>query len=238
MLFLKQRRLEPEWMDDPHLDSRLHGAALQGLARINGISRAGPALWRTLRPYARALGGERPYRILDVASGGGDVALALWEAARREGVSLEVLGCDRSDQAVAFAAARAEAQNAPVRFFQHDALDGAMAPAAYDAVTCSLFLHHLSRGHAIHALQRMAGASRELVLAHDLRRSLVGLWAAAAAPRVLTRSPVVHKDAPISVRAAFTPSELRDVAEEAGLAGATVRNTWPFRQLLIWKRAA
>lgn len=53
---------------------------------------------------------------------------------------------------------------------------------------------------------------------------------------VLSRSPVVHFDGPASVRAAYTPAELRALADQAGLAGATVRPVFPCRMLLTWSR--
>jgi hypothetical protein len=58
------------------------------------------------------------------------------------------------------------------------------------------------------------------------------------AARALTRSHVVHVDAPRSVRAAFTRSEVRGLASQAGLDGAHVIRRWPCRLLLIWKRPA
>ena len=52
--------------------------------------------------------------------------------------------------------------------------------------------------------------------------------------RLLTRSPIVHVDGPLSVRAAFTVAEARQLAERAGLSGATIRRHWPQRFLLSW----
>jgi hypothetical protein len=44
-------------------------------------------------------------------------------------------------------------------------------------------------------------------------------------------------DGPLSVRAAFTIAEARQLAEEAGLHGAAISWRWPFRFLLQWRRA-
>jgi len=59
---------------------------------------------------------------------------------------------------------------------------------------------------------------------------------ALAVPRLLSRSPVVHADAPASARAAWSPAELADLAARAGLAGAKVRRRFPQRMLLTWTR--
>jgi len=226
---MQPRALAAEWMDDPGLEPGLHEAALVGLARLNRVSRVAEALWRELRPAVRRRGGGR---LLDVASGGGDVALALWRAARRERLPLSVAGCDVSPRAVAHARTRAAAAGADVAFLEADALQA--LPADFDFYTCSLFLHHLADEEII-ALLRAMGRGRALVVS-DLVRGPLGHAAAWLGARILTRSPVVRADAPLSVRNALTPGELRALAERAGLPGAHVHGCWPFRMVLTWSR--
>jgi len=68
----------------------------------------------------------------------------------------------------------------------------------------------------------------------DLIRSRLGYALAWSGTRLLSRSWVVHTDGPLSVRAAFTPAELRRLAAEAGLTTAELVPFWPERQRLIW----
>ena len=82
----------------------------------------------------------------------------------------------------------------------------------------------------------MADTAR-LVLVNDLERSAPNFAMVYAASRLVSRSPVVHVDALLSVRAAFTPGEVRALAERAGLTGATVVRRWPCRLLLTRERA-
>src|SRR5947209_6535750 len=118
---VRQRRREPEIMDQPGLEEPSHVQALEGLARINRWSGSARLLW----PSIRALAGEASssaLRLLDVATGGGDVPLRLWHRTRRAGMALEVEGCDRSPTAVAHARRAAARCAAEVRFFEWDAL--------------------------------------------------------------------------------------------------------------------
>lgn len=230
---LRSRVRQEEWMDDPALDRRSHVAALRGLSRINWISRVTAGLWSPLRALALRLG--RPVRVLDVASGAGDVPLGLARRARREGIALEADGCDISRRAVAVARARAARAGLPVRFRVTDALNAPL-PSGYDVITSTLFLHHLASHRAIDLLVRMREGATHLVLVDDLRRSAGGLWMAVIGTRLLTRSPVVHVDGPRSVRAAFTPAELAGLAGQAGMGDATITPHWPWRQQLRWER--
>ncbi len=231
---LQRRCCRPEIMDQPGLSPERHRHALRGLARINFWSGSARILWPGLRDLARELAPRRP-RVLDLATGGGDVPVRLWRKARQAGVALALEACDVSPVAIEHARAGAERAGADVRFFVHDALNGP-ALSGYDAVTCSLFLHHLDDDEACGLLRRIADGAGRLVLVNDLTRSLAGLLLAHLGTRLLTFSDVVHTDGPRSVEAAFTPDEARALAERAGLRGAVVARRWPCRWLLTWRR--
>jgi 2-polyprenyl-3-methyl-5-hydroxy-6-metoxy-1,4-benzoquinol methylase len=239
--FLRRRHRVAEIMDQPDLDAGRHRRALCGLERINWIGRSATLLWPDLVNFGRQVG-ARPLRILDIATGAGDIPVRLWRRARRAGLDWQIEGCDRSDVALEHARARARAAGADVRFFQQDIL--ANPPVTdHHAVVCSLFLHHLDEAAARALLRWMAGldgrsASPRLVLVSDLARGLWGYTLAQVATRLLTTSAVVHTDGPRSVAAAFTPAEARQLAEEAGLHGAEVVRRWPARFLLRWRRPA
>jgi 2-polyprenyl-3-methyl-5-hydroxy-6-metoxy-1,4-benzoquinol methylase len=234
MSLLTQRHRRPEIMDQPDLSRDRHVRALCGLARINLVSHSAGILWPKLAELARCMAPRIP-RVLDVATGGGDVPIRLWRRARRAGVALHLEGCDISPVALEHARTRAAEAEAPVRFFDFDALSGP-ALTGYDAVMCSLFLHHLDEPQAVAFLRRMADMTNHLVLVNDLERGWIGLLAAHVVTRLLTTSDVVHFDGPRSVESAFTQAEARGLAERAGLSGARVEARWPFRWLMTWSR--
>ncbi|SRR5579885_2481019 len=234
MACLRQRQRRPEIMDQPRLDPAAHVLALRGLVRINFWSHSAGILWPPLAALAHRLA-PRPLRILDLASGGGDVAIRLWRKARRAGLDFQFQGLDVSSVAVEHARATAVQQHADVSFQVGDVLQGTL-PAGFDAVICSLFLHHLDNDQAVDLLRRMAAAAGRLVLVNDLARSWIGLTLAHVGTRLLSRSPVVHYDGPRSVEGAFTPEEALALAKQAELTGATVARRWPCRFLLAWER--
>jgi 2-polyprenyl-3-methyl-5-hydroxy-6-metoxy-1,4-benzoquinol methylase len=232
MTTLRQRSVQPELMDQPGLPAPEHEWALRGLARINWWSGSARILWGPICRLAADYP-NRPLRLLDVACGAGDVLIRLARRACRAGLSLELSGCDQSDTALEHARRRAASAGVPVTLLRRDVLTEPL-PNGFDVITTSLFVHHLTDEQAVGLLSSMADAAQRLVLVNDLRRSLPGLALAHLACRLLTRSPVVHTDGPLSVRAAFTPEEARHLADRAGLHGAAVTRKWPYRFLLEW----
>lgn len=230
---LAHRDRRPERMDDPQLDPGAHRRALAGLSRINRLSGSHTVLWPALAALAKSVG--KPIRVLDVATGAGDVPIRLAKRAADAGLPIQFDGCDVSDIAVSHADRAAKAAGANIGFFQHDVLAHPL-PTGYDAVTCSLFLHHLDEADAVRLLSAMAAATNKLVLVNDLARGPTNYLLVWAACHLLTRSPVVHEDGPLSVRAAFTLKEMQTLAEHAGLQGAKVRRRFPCRFLLTWER--
>lgn len=227
-----RRRVE-ELMDEPGLDAEQHRAALAGLRRINAASNAARPIAETIVRWAKQQNLSR-VRILDVACGGGDVPIEVARLARERGVELDLTFVDRSATALQQASASAAAEGLVVTTAVADATQSLPAES-FDVVTNSLFLHHLDSDDVIAALANMRRAGR-LVVISDLRRALTGYWFAWAGCRVLSRSPIVHFDGPVSVRGAWTIDELRLMATAAGMNGVSLRRQWPFRMLLRWER--
>ncbi|MCA9117002.1 MAG: methyltransferase domain-containing protein [Planctomycetaceae bacterium] len=235
MKSLSERVREDEVMDSPDLDVGLHHQALAALRRVNLWSGIGGRLAGTLADLAKQRGLSR-LRVLDLASGGGDVSLSLVRSMQRRGVAVELDGWDRSETAVDYATAQAKRRGqSGVRFLVRDVLNDPVEEA-YDVVLSTLFLHHLENSDATRLLQKMRAAAGQAVLVDDLLRTRTGYWLAQAGTRLLTFSPVVHVDGPMSVRAAFSLAEVHQLADQAELTGATVRTHWPSRFLLCWQR--
>jgi 2-polyprenyl-3-methyl-5-hydroxy-6-metoxy-1,4-benzoquinol methylase len=232
-LDLRSRNLQSELMDDPSLDGASHEQALTGLRRINWWSRTDLAVWRAIRRDLMSDRFDRPISILDIASGGGDLAIRLSKRAERAGIPVNIEGCDISPTAIQFATRQAlAAKRTNIRFTLCNALQEPLPQAQYDVVMCSLFLHHLNSEHAVLLMEKMQAAARSLVLIDDLQRTRLGYSLAWLGCRLLTRCHVVHVDGPMSVEGAFTVDETRKLAERAGIQHAVFETHWPERFIM------
>ena len=225
------RTVSDELMDDPALPAEEHHAALTALARINWISGTAGQLAEAIASLPAASAG-RPLQILDLACGGGDVTIAVARKLASMGVAAEVTGVDMSERALDVAQATAQRAATDVGFVQHDlAADG--CPRC-DVAISSLFLHHLDDPAAERLLASIAARARHGMVISDLLRSRLGLALAVLGTTCLARSRVARVDGPLSVRAARTPAEYRDLFHRAGLHPPQIRTVWPARALIRW----
>ena len=228
-----QRDRQPEVMDQPGLDPAEHDRALQGLRRINRISRCVPGLFHHLESLA-CENPSTPLSVLELACGGGDTAIALAALAQKRDWNWSFQACDLNPEAVRLALRNVARSESGVCVFAADALDP-FGSKQFDVVYCTLFAHHLDPPDVVRLLTGMAARARQLVIVDDLIRSRLGYTLAWIGTRLLSRSWVVHHDGPLSVRAAFTPTEILDLASQAGLRDCVLERTWPERYRLCWR---
>lgn len=233
-LFMRRMRI-PEWMDDPALDPAEHRRALRGLVRVNAVSFTGHQTWRAMKRVAGDLGPEKALRVCELASGGGEILHYWSKRARREGIVPRFCATDYNPRTVEGLRQSLSLNGHPVEAQVLDVLGDAPYPDC-DISVCTLFLHHLDPEDVIKVLRRMAASAKRGIVVSDLRRSWPGWALAWGVGRVLSRSPVVHHDGPVSVRASYTCDEILKLGLEAGLSGVRVRRSWPQRWLLEWRR--
>jgi ubiquinone/menaquinone biosynthesis C-methylase UbiE len=189
--------------------------------------------YRELAVINRRLGGIRAIRrflpradgltVLDVAAGGCDVGDALVETQSCRVVSLDINA----------AGLRRSRHTWPV------VGDGMMLPfcdATFDAAICSLSFHHLTELECARVLSEMWRTSRGCVLVNDLHRHPIAYVSIRILTRLFSNSVMVQHDAPVSVRRAFRPSDLLEIARRAGIA-AEVHRSFPFRLVLVAEKS-
>ena len=228
---MRSREILPEAMDDPDLDAASHSQALAGLARINRMTRVADHMYIRLRRLSAL--SPRPLRVLDIATGSGDLPIHWVKRANREGFPLLVTGVDISPQAVAVAAEKADRAGVDAEWIVANVLDESL-PADFDVVTSSLFFHHLQDDDIIRLLRVMRDATdrggliRRLLVC-DLERSRLNWLLVKIGAHLLSRSPIVHLDSGLSVRAAMTRAEFKSLVEAALDVSVHVKRLFPCR---------
>jgi 2-polyprenyl-3-methyl-5-hydroxy-6-metoxy-1,4-benzoquinol methylase len=162
---------------------------------------------RWIRPGARM-------RIIDLATGSGDIPRLIVDLARKMGANVEIDALDR--QSATLEIARGSSSGYPEISYVEENILQLKPPHRYDIVLCSLVLHHFSEGDAVCVLRRCRELSRKFVLVSDLRRGLLTTAGVYFLTALIFREPMTRYDARLSAARAFSFAEFNDLAGRAG----------------------
>jgi SAM-dependent methyltransferase len=201
---------EPELMDRPQPVSAELEVDLRNLRQLNRYFGSYRLIEYFLRRWLKP---QSRMRILDLATGSGDIPRFIVDYARRVDSKVMVEAVDQ--QAATVEIARGLSTGYPeVQFFQGDILTLARDP--YDMVLCSLALHHFSEADAVTVLKRCRELSKHYVLVSDLRRGALATAGVFLLTSLLFREEMTRVDARLSAERAFSFREFRILAERAG----------------------
>ena len=227
--------LAEEWLDAPGVEYPLLEQSLHDLSRMSTLLTWTGQAVKQVAEMVEQLQLQR-FSVLDVGTGAANIPIALARWARRRVLPIEITASDVSEQTLN--AARANCAGFPeIHLEQQDALALTYAAQSFDLVLCQGILHHFSPEKAQVLLKEMARVARHAVIVIDLQRGRAIYIAARLVMSILRPSRITRHDGLVSIRRSYTPSEVRALAERADLHSATVRTTFPVRQVLVWQRS-
>ena len=183
---------------------------LRNLRQLNRYFGSYALIGRFLERWMRP--GER-WRILDLATGSGDIPRLVIDLARKNGVTADLDAVEQ--QASTLEIARSLSADYPeINFVQGDILTFEAEP--YDLVLCTLALHHFSEDSAVRILQRCRALSKRYVLVSDLERGFVATIGVRLLTALIFREPMTKVDARLSAERAFSFEEFGSLARRAG----------------------
>jgi 2-polyprenyl-3-methyl-5-hydroxy-6-metoxy-1,4-benzoquinol methylase len=203
---------EPELMDRPQPVSAELASDLRNLRQLNRYFGSHSLVAHFFRRWI--LPGAK-LRILDLATGSGDIPRLAVDHARKVGASVTVEAIDRQRSTLEIA--RGLSANYPeIKFTEGDVLTCCEEGAPYDIVLCSLALHHFGEEDAVRLLARCRELSSKFVLVSDLQRGFVATVGVYLLTALIFRDPMTRTDGRLSAARAFSFAEFRTLAERAG----------------------
>jgi 2-polyprenyl-3-methyl-5-hydroxy-6-metoxy-1,4-benzoquinol methylase len=226
-----KRRFDPS---EPELMDRLQPVSselerdLQNLRQLNRWFGSHRLVLHFVRRWVKS--GDR-VRIVDLATGSGDIPRLIVDHARNVGAPVEIDALDRQSATLEIARALSAAYP-EISYIDADILKWKPADP-YDIVLCSLALHHLSNEDAVTLLRHCRDLSRKFVLVSDLRRGLLATIGIYLLTALVFRDPMTKYDGRLSAARAFSFSEMRGLALGAGWQNFG-HETFRFARQAIW----
>lgn len=196
-----------ELMDDPDCDPSALRRTYAVFPLVNGLVAGWRRAWtERLRPLVAS--SDAPTTLLDLGSGGGDLARALARWAERDGLALHVTAVDPDERAHDFASAR---PRRGVDYRRASSADLVAAGETFDVVVSNHVLHHLDDEARASVLDDSERLAERLVVHVDIRRARTAYLAYWIGSLPLAGRSFVRVDGLRSIRRSFRPDELRAV---------------------------
>lgn len=201
---------QEEEMDAAELPPERYAKVLADLSRINGLTMAPrPTLGFLDRVRTRGIG-DRPWRILDVGFGAGDMLARIARWGEKRGVALDLVGVDLNRKSEAVAAMRLGAR---ARLITGDYR--ALAGQGWDIILSSLVTHHMTPAQRTEFLHFMEGEAARGWLVNDLHRQRLPFAGFPLLATLALVDPIVRRDGQLSVGRSFRRAEWRAMLAEA-----------------------
>ena len=217
-----------EEMDAAELSPARYAKVLADLSRVNALTLARrPTLGFLDRVRARGGSDAKPWRILDVGFGAGDMLarIARWGDAR--GVALDLVGVDLNPKSAPVAAARLGDR---ARLITGDYRD--LAGQGWDIILSSLVTHHMNAGQRRAFLRFMDKECARGWLVNDLHRQRLPFAGYPLLASLALVDPIVRRDGQLSVGRSFRRAEWQAMLADAlpgTAAECRIFTSFPYR---------
>jgi 2-polyprenyl-3-methyl-5-hydroxy-6-metoxy-1,4-benzoquinol methylase len=229
---LNVRASGPELMDDLTLANEALRQNLDELETINTwLGGYAPVLNALARLHAR-FPTNRPLRVADLGSGGGDTLRHMAQWARKKGVALELTGIDANQFMLDYATAKST-DYPEISYRKFDIFSPEFQSEPYDVLICSLFCHHFTDDELVVLLRQWQQQAQVAVVINDLHRHWLAYHSIKWLTRLLGGSYLVRHDAPLSVARAFRRADWVALLAKAGITNYELRWRWAFRWQVV-----
>jgi len=226
----QQRSLELEHLDKGDYTAEEYEGCIVELQRVNrwlgDVSSLRHSLLREIDKLD--LGS---FSVLDVGAGSGELLRVIAGWARKRGRKARLAGLElnaRSAKAIAEWSTSLP-EIAPIR---GDAFRLPFADNEFDYGMSSLFTHHFKNGDVVAILRELSRVSARGIFVIDLHRHMVAYYFYTTIGRLFLHNRLIREDGALSILRSFTPVELMDLAQRAGLESARVERHFPYRLVL------
>jgi len=233
---MSPREFDPSVREQMDLDQPITPELERDLVNLVTLNRLFGSHALVIRFLRRAVAAQKPRRILDLATGSGDIPRTIAGWAARSGIEVSIDAVDQQPSTLEIAR-RLSGSHPNISYHQGDIREFGSG-SSWDIVLCSLALHHFSEADAVTVLRHAASLARHCVLVADLRRCSMGTFGVDLLTTIWMREPMTRNDARISVRRAFSFTELAGIARSAGWRDYGHARRFCFRQAIWIDRTA
>jgi ubiquinone/menaquinone biosynthesis C-methylase UbiE len=226
----RQRSSELEHLDKGDYTPEEYEGCITELQLVNRWLGDTSALRKSLFPLIAA-DGSRPFSVLDVGAGSGELLATVEEWSEATDRLALLVGLEYNERSARAIAERSH-DHPQIAAVQADAFSLPFEDKSFDYVICSLFLHHFFNDQVISIFGEMSRVARKRVCVIDLHRHPAAWYLFRYIAPIFLKNRLIREDGALSILRSFTPPELNRLAKAAGLCRIETRRRFPFRLTL------
>ena len=226
----RQRSHELENLDKGSYTPEEYEGCLVELRRINEWLGDTRALRETL--FAEIERADlKSFSILDVGAGSGELLRFTATWARETNRTATFVGLELNHRSAT--AILQESRDFPeISSVEANGLRLPFADRCFDFVIQSLTLHHFDDEGAAKLLREMGRVAARGIFVIDLQRDPIAYFFYTTIGRLFLHNRLIREDGALSILKSFTPEEMEELAQQAGLSNAKVEKHFPARLVL------
>jgi ubiquinone/menaquinone biosynthesis C-methylase UbiE len=217
-----------EIMDQPGHEFDEIKAALKELDRVNSWLGGYNHVWNGLKNLG--ILEQKEVQIADWACGGGEMLRYIARKGRKKGINMHLSGIDVNPVILEYAG-KICSEYPEIKLLQADLFKDPL-PEKQDYVICNLFCHHTSDEEMINLLKHMKNIATKGIVINDLHRHPLAYYSIKFLTKLMSSSPMVNFDGPVSVLRGFHRNELENLLIAAGIKDYEISWKWAFRYLV------
>ncbi len=229
---LSQRSSDIEIMDDLNCSGEVVDQTLRELETINTLLGGNHVTIDGLHRLIKQSKTKGGISVADLGCGGGDMLRLIRRWSQRHNLALRLMGIDANPNIVAFAQ-RTTRPSQSITYATIDIFSDEFAEKRFDIILGTLFFHHFTNDQLAVFFRQLKGQVSIGFVINDIHRHWFAYYSIKWLTRLLSRSPMVKFDAPLSVRRAFRKSDLLDIMKRAGIEKFSIRWMWAFRWQVV-----
>ena len=234
--FFPPRNLRDELLDLDEAPYEEVRDSLSDVATINHYLSGYRVLLHHAEKFLKEHNLDRPFTVLDAATGSADQPVALANLARAMEVPIKITAIDLNAKMLKMAK-EITSEYPEICLVQCNILTLPFKDNGFDLAINNLSLHHFSWANAVAIIKAIYKSARLGFLINDLHRSRIAHAVIFLLTRIFTRNRLTRYDAPVSVMNAFTPSEFCELAIEAGVEPFEIHRHFPYRIAFLGKKS-
>ncbi len=207
-------------------------AALDQLTVVNRFLGGHHIVINGLKKIIRRLNTNASIKIADLGCGGGDTLKAIADWGKKNNLSLQLYGIDANAFTIEYAQKRTQSYS-NIQYLQKNIFADDCNLEGFDIVICSLFLHHFNEEDLFIFLQKCKTSKIKSLLVNDLQRHWIPYYLFKLVCGVFQATEMTREDGLLSIRKAFTKTEIDTLLEKSEIHDYQLQWKWAFRYQLI-----